>query len=282
MREPPPPHQLSEIAEDAASGTIARIYEEIRVYCGVPYVSSLHRYLASLPGVLEFAWGALRPAFLDGSLPETAWRLVAELPGRPHPPLSPAALRLLGVDRESTNRIRAICEGFIRVAPVNLLFAGCLERLLGGAKPGGSGTGPRQLWQPPSMLPPLPPLVEATAAPEHLNTVLSQLGTEIDGKPFVPGLYRLLAHWPAYLAHVATLIGPELDSATARAERAAMAGRIIAAADGILKRLPPLPGEIPLPGADQTHVVLRAIRSYRVTSPEMIVFATRLRDALPA
>ena len=279
VRESPPP-QLSEIGEDAAPEATARIYDEIRTYCGVRYVSSLQRYLASLHGVLEFAWGALRPAFLDGSLPETAWRRVAALPGRPHPPLSPAALRLLGVDGESTERIRGICESFIRVAPINLLFAGCLERLLGGAWP--EGVTKRESWQPPPMLAPLPPLVEATAEPDDLRAVLSQLGTEIDGKPFVPGLYRLLARWPPYLAHAATMIGPELHSAAARVERAAIAERIVAAADDILAGLPPLSDAHPPPGARETRAILQAIGSYRVTSPEMIVFATRLRDALPA
>ena len=56
---------LPELAEAHATGTIATIYAEIREVSGVPYVSSLQRYLATLPGVLEWAWAALRPAIVN-------------------------------------------------------------------------------------------------------------------------------------------------------------------------------------------------------------------------
>lgn len=280
MRQPAPA-LLAEVPEDAATGELARIYDEIRRCSGVPYVSSLQRYLASMPGVLEFAWAAIGPACHDGRLPETAWRLVAGLPGAPLPPLSPAALRLLGVDAEGTQAIRNICDNFIRVAPVNLLFAACLERLLAGAKPGGRAGGAGH-WTPPALLPGLPAMVEVGTAPEEVRQVLLGLAAEVDGKPFVPGLYRLIARWPAYLAHAATEIAPELRSEAAKGERAGIAERIVAAADDVIAALPPLDGARRAPGAEAARAVVQAIRGYRVTSPEMIVFSTRLRDALPA
>ena len=55
---------LPELLESKASGQIAVIYDEIRRFSGVPYVSSLQRCLATLPGVLEWAWGALRTAMV--------------------------------------------------------------------------------------------------------------------------------------------------------------------------------------------------------------------------
>jgi hypothetical protein len=42
---------LAELPEDRATGAIAEIYDEIRRFSGVPYVSSLQRYLATMPGV---------------------------------------------------------------------------------------------------------------------------------------------------------------------------------------------------------------------------------------
>ena len=81
---------LAELSESQATGEIAAIYREIRVFSGVPYVSSLQRYLATLPGVLEWAWTTLRPAMVSGVLPETAWRLGAGLRVRP---AEPAVLR---------------------------------------------------------------------------------------------------------------------------------------------------------------------------------------------
>jgi hypothetical protein len=270
-----------EVTEAAASGELAVIYDELRNYCGVPYVSSLQRFVASMPGALEFAWAALRPAFLDGRLPETAWRLAGEVDADPFPPLSPAALSLLGVNAMATAEIRNIADNFVRVAPINLLFAGSVEKLLAGARPGGAAPA-RANWTPPAMLAPMGPMVDPSAAPPAVAEVLRQLAGEIDGQPFVPGLYRLIARWPGYLAHSATLIEPLIRSEAARSRRAGIATRIVAAADGILAGLPPLePGRTP-PSAEEARAIVAAIRTYRVTSPEMIVFGTLLRDALPA
>jgi len=58
---------------------IAEIYDEIRRFSGVAYVSSLQRHLATLPGVLAWAWDALRPAMVSGVIPETGWRLGGSL-----------------------------------------------------------------------------------------------------------------------------------------------------------------------------------------------------------
>lgn len=271
---------MAELAESEATGELARIYEELRVYCAVPYVSSLQRHVATMPGCLEYAWAALRPAFLSGAIPQTAWRLAGTIPVDPFPPLTPAALRLLGVDGEGAAAIGNICDNFVRVAPVNLLFAGCIERLLDGAAPNGGGQS-CEPWTPPPMLAAMPAMVDPVAAEPDIGAVLMQLATEIGGQPFVPGLYRLLAHWPAYLAHAASLIEPLLKSDAARAERAAIARRIVGAADGIIAALPPPPTDRAAPTAAQRAAIIGAIRTYRVSSPEMIVFGTLLRDALP-
>jgi hypothetical protein len=271
---------MAEIPESEASGELACIYEELRRYCAVPYVSSLQRHVATMPGCLEYVWAALRPAFLNGVIPETAWRLAGMIAVAPLPPLSPAALRLLGVDADGVQSIRNICDNFVRVAPINLLFAGCIERLLAGAEPGG-GVVVENAWQPPAMLAPMPSMVEVAAAPDDLRAVLMQLGSQMGERLMVPGLYRLLAHWPAYLAHAATLIEPGLKSDSARAQRREIAARIVAAADEVLIGLPSLSPHHQPPSAAQRRAIEAAIVTYRVTSPEMIVFGTLLRDALP-
>ena len=40
---------LAELPEDQATGELAVIYDEIRRFSAVPYVSSLQRYLATMP-----------------------------------------------------------------------------------------------------------------------------------------------------------------------------------------------------------------------------------------
>ena len=88
---------FTELPEAEATGEIAAIYAEIRHFYGVPYVSSLQRHLATIPGVLEWGWAAVRPVFASGALPETAWEAARESADlTPLPKLSPAAARLLG------------------------------------------------------------------------------------------------------------------------------------------------------------------------------------------
>ncbi len=268
---------MEELPEAEAKGELAVIYEEMRTTCAVPYVSSLQRHIATMPGCLEYAWALFRPAFTSGLLPETAWRPASMIPVQPLPPLTPAALHLLGVDATGARAIRNICENFIRVAPINLLFAGAVERVLEGAEATGQGT--TVLWSPPEALAPMPALVDMDEADAELRAVLLQLGTEVGGGPFVPGLYRLIARWPGYLAHAATELTPLLRSELARAERTAISRNIVAAADEILAAVAPT--DMAPPSAAQGQDIITAIHTYRVTSPEMIVFGTLLRDALP-
>lgn len=271
---------MAELSEFEVAGELARIYEELRVYCAVPYVSSLQRHVATMPGCLEYVWAICRPAFQDGTIPETAWNRVKMIDITPFPSLSEAASRLLGVDEVGVKAIRNICDNFVRVSPINLLFAGIVERLINGAVPSGADM-PTTLWAPPEMLAPMPPMVDVNATPPNVAAVLMQLKTEIGGKPFVPGLYRLLAEWPAYLAHVSALITPLLQDEAAKRVRVSIAEEIISAADDIIAALPPAPADFAPPTAEQGRAIVSAIRTYRVTSPEMVVFGTLLRNALP-
>ena len=67
------------LPEHQATGRIAEIYDEIRVYGAVPYVSSLQRQLATIPGCLEWLWDGVRPAFVGGRVPLAAWGAVEGL-----------------------------------------------------------------------------------------------------------------------------------------------------------------------------------------------------------
>jgi len=286
---------LAELAERDASGDVARIYAEIRELCAVPYVSSMQRHLATRPGWLPWAWAALRPAFLDGTAQEAAWRLAGPVDAPPLPRLSESALRVLGVDAEAERSIRATCESFVRVSPTNLMFSGLLRRLLsevpagraararaGSGSDGAARADGHEGWTPPPALPALPALVDLAALPPAQRAVVMELGTEVAGQPFVPGLYRMLAHWPAYLAHLATVLRPRFaDPATAACCRAVL-DRIDAAVPAVFARLPGTPASPPAPPGDEHADVVAALDRYRETSPQMIVLGSLVRDALPA
>lgn len=273
-----PSDLLAELPEELATGKIAEIYDEIRRFSGVPYVSSLQRYLATMPGVLEWAWAVVRPAMVSGAIPETGWRLAGSVGLRALPPVSTASLQLWGVDAAGLAAIRNIAENFVRVSPVNLMTGGCLRLVLTGTKPAGDGFA--EDWTPPAMLSPMPGNVDFGAVSAEVRSVLMQLATEVDGKPFVPALYRQLAHWPGLLAWVATELGPRFAASETNEARAGFRDASWQAARTVVAKLPPptLAG----PDAETTRRILATIDRYAETSPEMVMFGRLLLEALPA
>ena len=269
---------FTELSEAEATGRIAEIYAEIRHFYGVPYVSSLQRHLATLPGVLEWAWEAVRPAFASGVLPKRAWALAAEVNLQPLPKLSPAALRLLGVDAGACETIRIVCRSFETVAPLNMATGVTVRALLQGMATGG-GPAPAMEWRPQHRFPNPPATLPVDAAGDDVRDVLLQLATDMDGETFIPGLYRQLAHWPAYLAHVATQLGPVFADPAVIAECLELRRRIAAAVPEFLAALPQSP---PPPAGAPVEHILAAIETYQGTSPQMITFGRLLREALPA
>lgn len=272
---------LREITESEATGEIARIYEEIREAYAAPYVSSLFRHLATYPGLLEWAWGFTRPAFVSGLIQHTGWDHVdvSALPALPS--LSRDDLRALGVTGADEGVIRDVCRTFTRVSPINLVFAGCLARVLrdeAGMMASVAAPSSRPL---PEDLPQLPSMVPWEELGPERRAVVDVFETELAGEAFVPGLYRILAHWPGYLARVAVVLGPSLSDPRVLATCEEIADRVVDTAPEILATLsvPERPAPI---DARESELVLSAIKTYRGTSPQMVGFGTMLLNALPA
>lgn len=272
---------LTELAEKDATGDIARIYAEIRETCAVPYVSSLQRHLATRPGWLEWAWAAARPAFIDGTAQTAAWQAAADVHVPPLPQLTPSAMSVFGVDEAGIDQIRAVADMFVRVSPTNLMLSGLLRMLLAGERPHGEPHDVNPTWSPPAPLPTLPAMVHPDALAADNRAVMMRFGTEVANQPFVPGLYRMLGQWPVYLAHLATVLVPRFDDAATKAGCADVLARIDARVPDIFASLPLLAESPPAPPESEFADILAALERYRETSPEMIVFGTLIRDALP-
>lgn len=272
---------LPELLEGDATGAVAEIYGEIRVCSGVPYVSTLQRFLATMPGVLEFGWAVVRPAMVSGAAPEAAWEAANAADAPPLPPMSPAVLRLLGVDGPGLATIRNIAANFARVSPVNVITGAMLEPIAkGGAAPIGPGFGDAG-WTPPEMLADMPKLPAMDSLSDDLRDALETLMVPIGGQPFLPALYRQFAQWPAFAAYLAAVIPPRRQSPGVVAAEERAIGGIVAAGRALYERLPPPPADIPPPDAAAQALVLEAIHRYRNTSADMICTGQSLLAALP-
>jgi hypothetical protein len=271
---------LAELSESDATGDIARIYDEMRVYCGVPYVSTLQKHVATMPGCIEWMWAAVRPGFVSGEMPETAWKLAGQIDLDPLPQLSDSAIRLLGVDAGGLEALNNICDMYARVSPCNLIFSDTVRLLLTGSQAGGQGFATDD-WTPPEMVPELPPMPVIGNLGEDRVAVLNQLGRSLGETMMVPGLYRYFAIWPGYLAHVATELSPLMQDKAVQDAGRRMAKRITEAAPSIVAKLPPAPKDLPRPGPKETEAIIAALDMFKATSPEMVIFSTLLKRALP-
>lgn len=270
---------LPELREADATGAIKDIYAEIRRCSGVPYVSTLQRFLATLPGALEFGWAAVGPAMTSGAGPKAAWAAAAKAAPPPLPEMSPAALRLLGVDDAGLAEIRNIAANFARVSPVNVVTGALLEPFVQGAPP-PEGAGFESV-APPDMLPAMPALPAMDSLSDDLRDALGDLMVPIGGAPFLPALYRQFAAWPAFAGYLATIIPPRREDPLVVEAEARAIGGIVDAGRRLFDGLPRPPDDIAPPDAATAALIQEAIERYRMTSADMICTGQALLAALP-
>jgi len=272
---------LPELSEADATGRLAEIYGEIRMCSGVPYVSTLQRFLATLPGVLEYAWDVVRPAMISGAAPTAAWRAAEAAAPPPLPPMSPSVLRLLGVEAEDLPTIRNIAANFARVSPVNVVTGAILQPLVeDAATPNGAGFGDAS-WTPPDMLADMPSLPGMDSLSADLTDALGDLMVPIGGQPFLPALYRHYARWPALAGYLAAVIPPRRsDPAVVAAEARAIDG-IVEAGHRLFEQSPPPKTDRAPPDGQTPALIAEAIQRYRNTSADMICTGQALLKALP-
>ena len=266
----------AELPESQATGAIAAIFADLRRLTGVGYVSSIFRHLATMPGMLEWAWDGLGPAFRAGAIQQAGEAIAAGAALAPPAALGAARLAGWGVDAAALGAIRSAAAGFVRVAPANLVAGVCLTPLLAGRAAAGAGFAPG--WMPPAPLPPVPPTADPAALPAPARALLDRLATVDGAVRFVPGLYRQLAHWPGLLEWLADTLPPRLAAPDAQAM---MAGLRAAAAEVAAPILAALPAAPPAPLDPAGCAAVRAaVARYGRTSPELTLAGRYLSAAL--
>lgn len=210
---------LAELREADAPPAIAAIYAALREASGVPLVNLIHRHLATLDGVLPWAWAAIRPPLQDGTLAGARERLAGAVP---LPPLAPvpadtwAAVGLAAADRPA---IAALVEVYNRGNLTNLILLTALRRALEDVP--AEPILPPPAIPSPGMLPAPPPLPRLAELPPETAALVQGLAARHGTTGVVPSLYLHLGHWPALLAALPGWAGALIDPAEVAAARRA-------------------------------------------------------------
>ncbi len=272
---------VQEVGEDNVSGELVEIYAEIRGLYGVPYVSAIYRVLATRPDFLRWAWHAVGPGLRAGYVQQAGWQCSADLVFPPLDPIPPAAIAAWGLDDRDLVQIRAVAENFIRVAPVNMMVGALVARLLAGEQPGVAPDEYTSAWSPPTSLPELPAMIPFGRPDQSEHELLKVFATDMDGRPFVPGLYCMLANWPALLAHFAAVLAPRLGEPPVLRAFDDLRTAIDKTSGNVIAALPAPAGPRALPEQTDQDFFASVMTTYRRTSPEMVVAGRLIRDALP-
>ena len=239
------------ISESEATGLIAEIYADIRRVYRVGVVNLIWRHLATIPGGLPWAWSIIRPLYVNGSVGREAAALRAALSLPQLPPWPTAALISAGLQDEDIAGIRTVLTAYDRTNAMALIAFLALQFRLEGVSPPGDavvrapipvpGEPERQL-----LLPPLLVLADLSPSTAELVLAINRLGG-VHHQPILASMYRHLAHWPAYLALVWTVLAPlEFDQRLDRAIKDAIA-QARARAQCLVAQLPtPLPAIRPI------------------------------------
>ncbi|WP_149538755.1 hypothetical protein [Siccirubricoccus phaeus] len=239
---------LPELREAEAPPDIAALYAALKRASGVPLVNLIHRHLATLPGVLPWAWAAIRPPLEDGTLAAARERLAAALPAPPAP-LPAAAWVAAGLAPTARAPIRDLVAVYTRGNLTNLILLTALRRELAGLP--RAAIAPPAPIPPPPMLPAPPPLPRLDSLAPEVASLVQGLAARHGDAGVVPSLYLHLAHWPPLLAALPAWLGEDLSPARLPAARETAIRLAEHAADALRPRLAP-PGAVP--GGHAAHL----------------------------
>ena len=271
--------RIPAISESEATGLIAEIYADIRSVYRVGVVNLIWRHLATIPGGLPWVWSTIRPLYVNGTVGREATALRAALSLPELRPWPTAALMSAGLQHGDIAEIRTVLAAYDRTNAMALIaFLAVqfrLERVSLPVEAVVSAPIPVPAESERELpLPPLLALTDMSPSTAELVLAINGLGA-IHREPILASMYRHLAHWPAYLALVWTVLAPvKFDQRLDRAIEDAIAqarGR----ARCLAAQLPtPLPAIRPV----TARAVARAIDRFTGdVIAKMVVICTLLR-----
>jgi hypothetical protein len=202
------------ITEAAATGEIAAIFADIRQVLGVVAVNLIWRHLATIDGALPWAWGALRPLYVDGSVIGEATALHKEMVLPPMPAVPAEVFAALGLGSDDMTAIRGVLAAYNHTNAMAALALTALRAWLDGRTPlDPAAAEPTPVAAGARIELPMPKLLDLTEMQPGTATLVTTLNRFGMGRPelILASMYRHLAHWPSYLSFAWLLLAP-LDS----------------------------------------------------------------------
>ncbi|MCK1719476.1 hypothetical protein [Bradyrhizobium sp. 141] len=202
--------------EHSATGKIAEIFEDIRQTLDVEVVNLIWRHLATIPGGLEWVWTSLKPLYQGAAVGPAAY-IRTHLPLPPVPAISRDALRAAGIDNGALTAIGEVLDSYQHTNALALVclsaFLARFDRAMPPLETGERLTESVSAYMAPgrAALPQLIPLAEMPGALASLVHELNGFGEDKD-PALTASMYRHLAHWPAYLVMVRTILAPLHES----------------------------------------------------------------------
>jgi hypothetical protein len=217
------------ITEAAATGETAAIFTDIRQVLGVDVVNLIWRHLATIDGALPWAWGTLRPFYVDGSVRREAMALHEELALPPVPAIPAEVFAGIGLRSDDLAAIRGVLAAYDHTNAMAVVALSALRLCLEGpVQPDVPSVEPTPIPAAPRIrLPQLLDLTDMQAETAALVMALNRFGTRRPDA-VLASMYRHLAHWPSYLSFAWLLLAPldadgRLAAAIRQAQRAASA-----------------------------------------------------------
>lgn len=201
----PSPPRLAEVSEQAALGSVASTYADIRRVLGVPTVVLIYRALAAEPGRLERAWGAIAANLAAAGTQRAAASLDPPAVGD----VEPLPRATLAAARVDPALLAATLDGFDRANRLNLIGLSALLAGVSGDPDADPAPAPPQA--PREML----PMADLGSLPPGTLDLLQRMSTPVAGpeRPtLIPSLFRYFAHDQELLGALWHGIGPAVES----------------------------------------------------------------------
>lgn len=264
---------ISQVHAADATPEIAAIYADISAVSGVPMVNLIWRHFASLPGVLEWAWAAVRPLVGSIEMASARVRLEAAVDLPALTPRASAEWRQAGVAETELANFHAMMAAYVRGNLTNIIALTALRLRLDRPNDPPAQLSPAPI---PPLTPPLPLLLRIETLPADLAATVRALAGSHDGTRdgTIPSLYLAVAPWPGVVAALSEWLRPLYAPEAMRAARQSVVRAAEAEAAALLPTIRPAPQALPVirPTLDRfTTLVI----------PDLIPVCIALRGLLP-